>query len=182
MKKSFVALSLATLMSLGAVEFVIDKVHSSVDFSARHLLVSNVNGSFENFSGKVDVDVAKKILNVFEGEITMASINTKSDGRDKDVKSEGFFDVAKYPKGYFKMQKQGGNKLYGTLTLRGISKPVVFDVSVSDMVKHPKTQKDVVAVLVEGSINRKDFNIGSNVPNAVVGDTIKISINLELNK
>lgn len=182
MKKSLVAVSLATLVSLGAVEFWIDKVHSSVDFKTKHLLVSNVNGSFEQFSGKIDIDVASKTLKVFEGEILMDSINTKSEGRDKDVKSASFFDVAKYPKGYFKMQKQEGDKLYGTLTLRGVSKPVVFDVSVSDMVKHPKTQKDVIAVQVEGAINRKDFGIGSKVPDAVVSDTIKISINLELNK
>lgn len=175
-------MSLATLVSLGAVEFWIDKVHSSVDFKTKHLLVSNVNGSFEQFSGKIDIDVASKTLKVFEGEILMDSINTKSEGRDKDVKSASFFDVAKYPKGYFKMQKQEGDKLYGTLTLRGVSKPVVFDVSVSDMVKHPKTQKDVIAVQVEGAINRKDFGIGSKVPDAVVSDTIKISINLELNK
>lgn len=182
MKKSFVALSLATLMSLGAVEFVIDKAHSSVEFKTKHLLVSNVNGNFDQFDGKVDLDVSSKTLKVFEGEIEMSSIDTKSDGRDKDVRSASFFDVAKYPKGYFKMTKQEGNKLYGDLTLRGVTKPVVFDVSVSDMVKHPKTQKDVVAVQLEGAINRKDFNIGSKVPDAVVSDTIKISINLELNK
>lgn len=182
MKKSFVALSLATLMSLGAVEFVIDKAHSSVEFKTKHLLVSNVNGNFDQFEGKVDLDVSSKMLKVFEGEIEMSSIDTKSDGRDKDVRSASFFDVAKYPKGYFKMTKQEGNKLYGDLTLRGVTKPVAFDVSVSDMVKHPKTQKDVVAVQLEGAINRKDFNIGSKVPDAVVSDTIKISINLELNK
>lgn len=182
MKKSFIALSLATLMSLGAVEFVIDQAHSSVDFKTKHLLVSNVNGSFEQFSGKIDLDVASKTLKVFEGEILMSSINTKSDGRDKDVKSSSFFDVANYPKGYFKMQKQEGNKLYGDLTLRGVTKPVVFEVSISDMVKHPKTKKDVVGVQLEGAINRKDFNIGSKVPDAVVSDAIKISINLELNK
>lgn len=182
MKKSFIALSLATLMSLGAVEFVIDKAHSSVEFKTKHLLISNVNGSFDQFDGKIDIDLASKTLNVFEGEIVMSSIDTKSEGRDKDVRSASFFDVAKYPKGYFKMQKQEGDKLYGILTLRGVSKSVVFDVSVSDMVKHPKTKKDVVGVQIEGKINRKDFGIGSSVPNAVVSEEIKVYINLELNK
>lgn len=182
MKKTFLALSLMGLIGINAVEFQIDKVHSSVEFNTKHLLVSNVNGAFEQFSGKVDVDLEKKKLNVFEGEITMASINTKSAGRDNDVKGSTFFNVASFPKGYFKMEKQVDDKLYGTLTLKGVSKPVVFDVEVSDMVKHPKTKKDVVGVQIEGSINRKDFGIGENVPNAVVSDKIKIYINLELNK
>lgn len=182
MKKSFVALSVVAMISLGAVEFGIDKIHSSVDFKTKHLLVSNVSGTFENFSGKVDVDVEKRMLTALEGEIQMASVNTKSDGRDKDVRGVGFFDVAKYPQGYLKMQKQEGNKLYGILTLKGVSKPVVFDVEVSGMVKHPKSKKDVVGVQIEGKINRKDFGIGSSVPDAVVSDEIKISINLELNK
>lgn len=182
MKKSLATLSLATLMSLGAVEFVIDKDHSSVDFKTKHLLVSNVSGSFESFSGKIDLDVASKTLKVFEGEIMINSVNTKNDGRDNHLKSQDFFDASAYPKGYFKMQKQEGDKLYGTLTLRGVSKPVVFDVSVSDMVKNPKSKKDVVALEIEGDIKRKDFGIGSSIPAGVVSDKIKISINLELNK
>lgn len=182
MRKAFLAFSLVGLVGLGAVEFDIDKVHSSIDFKTKHLLVSNVSGDFERYNGKVDVDLESKTLKVFEGEIYMESVNTKSAGRDKDVRGVGFFDVAKYPMGYFKMQKQEGDKLYGVLTLKGVSKPVVFGVEVSDMVKHPKTKKDVVGVQIEGKINRKDFGIGSNVPNAVVSDEIKININLELNK
>lgn len=181
MKKSLVAVSLATLVSLGAVEFWIDKVHSSVDFKTKHLLVSNVSGSFEQFSGKIDIDITNKILKVFEGQIVVKSINTKNDGRDDHLRSPDFFDATKYPTGYFKMQKQEGNKLYGVLTLKGVSKSVVFDVSISDVVKHPKTKKDVVALEIGGEIKRKDFGIGSGVSDAVVGDTIKISINLELN-
>ncbi|HIY43821.1 YceI family protein [uncultured Helicobacter sp.] len=182
MRKAFLAFSLVGLVGLGAVEFDIDKVHSSIDFQTKHLLVSKVNGVFEDFSGKIDVNLKEKKLNFLEGEISMDSIDTKSEGRDKDVRGSGFFDVAQFPKGYLKMQKQEGDKFYGILTLKGVSKPVVFDIEVSDMVKHPKTKKDVVGVQIEGKINRKDFGIGSNVPNAVVSDEIKININLELNK
>lgn len=182
MKKTFLALSLVGLIGMNAVEFQIDKVHSSVEFNTKHLLVSNVNGVFEQFDGKVDVDLKTKKLNMLEGEVAMASIDTKNVGRDDDVRSNAFFNAASFPKGYFKMEKQEGSKLYGVLTLKGVSKPVVFDIEVSDMVKHPKTKKDVVGVQIEGSINRKDFGIGENVPNAVISDKIKISINLELNK
>ncbi|RDU69112.1 polyisoprenoid-binding protein [Helicobacter cholecystus] len=182
MKKTFLAFSLVGLIGLNAVEFEIDKVHSSVEFKTKHLLVSNVNGAFEKFDGKIDVDLQNKKLNVFEGEIAIDSINTKNSGRDTDVKGDGFFNSASFPKGYFKMEKQVDNKLYGVLTLKGVSKPVVFDVEISDMVKHPKTQKDVVGIQIEGNINRKDFGIGEKVPDAVVSNKILININLELNK
>lgn len=180
--KKVLALSFVGLVGLGAVEFSIDKTHSSVDFNTRHLLVSNVNGTFEKYDGKIDLDTKKKVFQVFEGEIVMDSVNTKNDGRDNDVRSSSFFDSGKYPKGYFKMERQEGDKLHGILTLRGVSKPVVFNVDISEMVQHPKTKKDVVGVEIEGKINRKDFGIGSNVPNAVVSDEVKININLELNK
>lgn len=182
MKKSFVALSLATLMSLGAVEFVIDQAHSSVDFKTKHLLVSNVSGSFNDFGGKIDIDVEKKTFKTFEGEIAIQSVDTKNNSRDNHLRSPDFFDVKSYPKGFFKMQKQEGDKLYGDLTLRGVTKPVVFEISMSDIVKHPKSQRDVIAVEISGEINRKDFGIGESTPDAVVSDKIKISINLELNK
>lgn len=182
MKKIFVAAGLAFALSLGAVEFGIDLVHSNVEFKTKHLLVTNVSGSFKDFDGKIDVDVKRKRINALEGQITIDSINTGNQERDSHLKSASFFDAGKNPKGYLKMTRQEENKLYGILTLNGVSKEVVFDLTLSDVVIHPKTKGEVMAIELEGEVNRRDFKIGMDTPSAVVGDEVKISINLELNK
>lgn len=166
--------------NLGADEYKIDAAHSNIGFKVKHLLVSTVGGNFKNFNGKIDLDPANKKINFFEGEIAVDSINTDNEKRDDHLKSPDFFDVKKNPKGYFKMTKQEGDKLYGILTFGSVSREVVFDAEMSDVVVHPKTKKNVTALELEGKINRKDFNIGSGVPNTVVGDEVKIIINLEL--
>lgn len=182
MKKSFIALGLVSILSLGAAEFLIDAPHSSVGFKAKHLLVSNVYGGFDKFKGKVDIDVESKKVNVFEGELVISSINTKNDARDKHLKSPDFFDAQKYPVGLFKMTKQEGNKLYGDLTLRGVSKPIVLDMEMSDAIEHPKTKKQIVGMELKGKVARKDFGIGDTFLGSVISEEIEININLELNK
>lgn len=182
MKKIFVATGLAFALSLGAVEFAVDAVHSKIEFKTKHLLVSNVGGDFKDFDGKLDVDLGKKKINSLEGQIIIDSVNTGNQDRDNHLKSASFFDADKNPKGYLKMTRQEGDKLHGILTLNGISREVVFNVALSDVIIHPKTKAEVMAVELEGKINRKDFKIGMDTSNAVVSDEVKISINLELNK
>lgn len=182
MKKVFVAAGLAFAMSLGAVEFAVDAVHSKIEFKTKHLLVTNVGGDFKDFDGKLDIDLGKKKINSLEGQIIINSVNTGNQERDHHLRSASFFDAEKNPKGYLKMTRQEGDKLYGILTLNGISKEVIFNLALSDVVIHPQTKSEVMAVELEGKVNRKDFKIGMDTPNAVVGDEVKISINLELNK
>lgn len=182
MKKIFIAAGLAFAMSLGAVEFAVDVVHSKVEFKVKHLLVTNVGGDFKQFDGKLDVDTDKKKINFLEGNIVINSIDTGNKERDNHLRGAAFFDSEKNPNGYLKMTHQEGDKFYGVLTLNGVSREVVFDVMLSDLVVHPKTKADVMAVELEGRINRKDFKIGMDTPSAVVGDEVRISVNLELNK
>lgn len=182
MKKLFVAASLAFAMSLGAVEFAVDVVHSKIEFKTKHLLVTNVGGDFKDFDGKLDVDLGKKKINSLEGQIVIDSVNTGNQDRDNHLRGASFFDSGKNPKGYLKMTRQEGDKFYGVLTLNGVSREVVFNVALSDVVIHPKTKAEVMAVELEGKVNRKDFKIGMDTPNAIVGDEVKISINLELNR
>lgn len=182
MKKFFVATGLALAINLGAVEFIVDSVHSNVEFKTKHLLVTNVSGNFKDFDGKLDVDLKKKKINSLEGQITINSVNTGNQERDEHLRSPSFFDAEKNPKGYLKMTRQEGNKLYGILTLNGVSKEIVLDLALSDIVIHPKTKSKIMAIELEGKVNRKDFKIGMDTPDAIVGDEVKISINLELNK
>lgn len=180
MKKVLVMAGLILALNLGADEYKIDAAHSSVGFKVKHLLVSTVGGKFKDFNGKIDLDPANKKINFFEGEIAIDSVDTDNQKRDDHLKSPDFFDAKKNPKGYFKMTKQEEDKLYGILTFGSVSREVVFDVDISDIIVHPKTKKNTAAIDLEGKINRKDFEIGSGVPNTVVGDEVKITINLEL--
>lgn len=180
MKRFVFALGLAFVLGVNASEFKIDTAHSSIEFKVKHLLVSNVGGSFKKFDGKIDLDPQDKRINFMEGEIEVASINTDNQKRDEHLKSPDFFNASKNPKAHFKMTKHDGDKLYGILTLNGISKEIELDLQMSDMIVHPKTKKDVIALELEGKINRKDFGIGVSTPSSVVGDEVKMIINFEM--
>ncbi|ANV97780.1 hypothetical protein BBW65_02720 [Helicobacter enhydrae] len=179
MRKIFLTLGLASTLLLLSDELKIDTTHSSVAFSTKHLLVSNVKGDFKQFAGKIDFDWQSKMLKKLEGEIDIASIDTNNQKRDDHLRSADFFDVAKNPKAYFKMTKQSGNQIFGTLTLAGVSKDVVFQIEMSDTATHPKTKKKIIGFEITGEINRKDFGIGKNVLDSMIKDKIKIIINLE---
>lgn len=182
MKKTLSIVALSSLLGLGAVEFKLDPSHSSVDFKIKHLLVSNVGGSFKKFDGRFDIDSKSKKINTLEGTIEISSIDTGNAKRDEHLLSADFFNASKNPEGHFKMSKQEGNKLYGVLTLSGVSKEIVFDMEMSDAIIHPRTQKEVIGLELRGKINRKDFGIGKSFLDSTVGDQVIITINLELSK
>ncbi|STP12112.1 Protein yceI precursor [Helicobacter mustelae] len=173
---------LFALFSTGLIfakPYAIDKSHSSVWFEAKHLVFSKVRGTFDNFDGKIDVDPDTKKINVFEGSVDVKSINTRDKKRDNHLRATDFFDVIKYPKGSFKMTKYEDGKIYGDLTFRGVTKPIVLKAEVEAPLKHPVNKKEFVVLEAEGKINRKDFGIGKETKNAIVGDEIEIDIKIE---
>ena len=109
----------------------------------------------------------------------IASINTNSDKRDKHLNADDFFDSKKFPTATLTLVKHNGKKLDANITMRGITKQVTFNVELNGPVKHPKTNKDIVALTLEGKLNRKDFGIGTNTGNAMVSDNVNIKIELE---
>ncbi|RDU73945.1 polyisoprenoid-binding protein [Helicobacter anseris] len=173
-----------TLCLFGAIAFAkpydIDLAHSSVDFEVKHLSLSKVNGNFDEFSGKVDVDPQTKTINALEGEISIASINTKNQKRDAHLNANDFFDSKKFPKAKFVMTKHEGNKIYGNLTFKNITKPVVFDIEVNGPAQNPMNKKEFMALDIQGVILRKDFDIGSSTGDMIVSNEVKISIQLEV--
>ena len=142
---------------LMATEYVVDASHSSVDFSVKHMSVSNVKGSFNKFRGALEID--GKTIKALNGEVQIASI--------------------KFPTATLTLVKHNGKKLDANITMRGITKQVTFNVELNGPVKHPKTNKDIVALTLEGKLNRKDFGIGTNTGNAMVSDNVNIKIELE---
>ena len=171
-----------------AATWQIDPAHSNVSFSVRHMMVSNVRGEFTKVSGTVEGDEKTPAQAVITATIDATSINTREAKRDDHLKSPDFLNVAKYPTIIFKSKKiepsgSGQFKVTGDLTLHGVTKEVVLDVSdVTAPIKDPmgKTRAGAQA---STKIDRKDFGINwSKVIDGgglMVGDEVAISVDVE---
>lgn len=184
------ALSLVSGSALAeATEWAIDTTHARVGFTVPHMVVSEVDGEFKTFSGKVLLDEKDLTKSQVEFTVDVASINTDNADRDKHLRGPDFFDAEKFPKMTFtsKRIKRAGKvyKVTGDLTLRGVTKEVTFDVTLTDPVQNP-WGKQVRGVKVTGKIKRSDFGVSWNKAldkgGVVVGDDVTVNIKLELNK
>lgn len=192
MKKLFTAavvlfLASAAAPSPRAAQYKIDTSHSEVDFKVKHLTISWVKGSFQEFSGSFDLpDEGYEGASV-EAVIKVASVDTGTERRDNHLRSADFFDVANYPDMTFKSKAvtdiSGDTfKVVGDLTLRGTTKEVVLDVELTGKVKDP-WGNDRVAFTAQTAINRQDFGVKwSQVLEAgglVVSDEVQIMLEIE---
>lgn len=187
MKKIALSMIVATSFGFGllqAAPYDIDRNHSYVNFQVAHMVVSNVDGSFPDFSGEVEIDPKTKTLKKLEGQIDITAINTRNQDRDSHLLGADYFDAGTYPKGTLKMTKvtktKSGIRVEADLTLRGITKKVVFTGNLKGPGVNPNTKKELFGLTLEGIIKRKDFNIGKDTSSATMGDEVKISISLEL--
>lgn len=162
-------------------KYTIDPMHSKLGFSIGHLVISTVEGRFNQFEGKMDVNkkVEKSKVNV-TAEVT--SIDTGVSKRDDHLKSPDFFDAAKFPKMTFVSKKITQNnenlKVLGTLKIKNVSKDVTFDMKYNGDVKDASGQEKI-AFTGEAEISRKDFGITyGNMIEAgpAIGDAVKISL------
>jgi polyisoprenoid-binding protein YceI len=169
---------------LTAGTWAIDPVHSSINFSVRHLMVSKVRGKFGNFSGAIVV--AEDGTPSVHAEIAVDSVNTGNDQRDAHIKSPDFFDVETYPTARFAsttVQPEGDNYvLNGELTLKGVTKPITLELEFNG-VNPGMGHGEVAGFEASVVLNRKDFGIDIDLPlqtgGAVVGDKVTITIDVE---
>jgi polyisoprenoid-binding protein YceI len=170
--------------------WVIDPAHSEINFSARHMMISTVRGRFEKFSGMVNFDEAEPARTTVNVQIEAASVNTKEAQRDGHLKSPDFFDAAKYPYLTFKSKrvevKDGHHaKLYGDLTIRDVTKPVVLDVEYAGQAKSPWGTFSA-GFSAQTKINREDWGLTWNqaleTGGVLVGKEVTISIEVEIVK
>jgi polyisoprenoid-binding protein YceI len=163
----------------------IDPMHSAAQFSVRHLGISTVRGAFTKVSGTAQYDAADLSKAALDVTIDADSIDTRVDMRDKDLRSDKYFDVAKYPTLTYKSKKveaagAGKLKITGDLTMHGVTKEVVLDVEgPSTPVKDPKGNFHAGASATT-TLNRNDFGVSGGA--AVVGSEISITIDVELVK
>ncbi|MGD0801415.1 MAG: YceI family protein [Terracidiphilus sp.] len=181
-------LALAAPLALAQTSaWVPDPAHSEVDFTIRHGGVSNVHGRFGGVKGTLvynEADVTKSTVTV---TIDTATVNTGEPKRDDHLKTDAFFDVVKFPTAAFTSSSvsKNGSRLTvnGNLTLHGVTKPVVLDVDgpstpVEGMMDH-KAHSGFSATT---TISRTAFGIGSNFPAIMVGDEVKLTIDIEIIK
>lgn len=181
---SLCALAIVASSLAQASVYAIDKTHTEVGFSVKHLMVTNVKGRFDKFQGSFFFDEKKGELKDVDIKIETASVNTNEADRDKHLRNADFFDAEKFDAISFKSTKvelkdKKPNKVHGNLTIRGVTKPVVLDVVYQGNVMDP-WGNEKVAFSATTKINRKDFGVSwqKNLDKGgvVVGDEVTITI------
>ena len=196
MKRTLILVAVATLVacaipaaaSAQAITWQLDPAHSNAQFTVRHLGISNVQGEFTRITGTAvidDSDISKSSVNA---TIDVTSVDTRVADRDSDLKSDHFFDVAKYPTMTFqstKIVKTGDDtaKMTGNLTIHGVTKEVTFDVTgPTKPIKVMGTRRGASATT---KINRQDFGLKYDTNmlpggDEMIGDTITITLDVEM--
>ena len=173
--------------SVFSQSWTLDKAHAKLGFTVTHLLVSDVEGKFKIFDMNITSSKDDFTDAVIDLSADINSINTDNDYRDNDLKSEKFFNAKQFPALSFKstsLKKTDTKnyKLYGNLTIHGITKPVVLDVILNGVIQNPMNKKNVAGFKIKGVVKRSDFGIGTSYPGAIVSDEVAIDANVELNK
>ncbi len=169
--------------------WAIDPTHSELQFKVKHLMITNVTGSFNIFKGDIntdDEDFSKAKIN-FSADVD--SIDTGNEQRDGHLKSPDFFDAATYPKINFTATKEenvdndGSYEFYGDLTIRDVTKNVKLSVEFGGVVKDAYGNTKA-GFTINGKINRKDFGLTwsavTEAGGVVVSDEVKIMAEIQL--
>ena len=169
-----------------ASSWTIDSAHSGVEFQIRHLGVSNVHGTFHKVAGTVKLDEKDITKSTVEATIDANSVNTDEPKRDEHLKSPDFFNVEKFSTITFKstsIANAGGKlKLTGDLTLDGVTKPVTLDLDGPAAPQKGMGGKTVSGFSATGVLHRTDFNFGAKYGAPILGDDVKFSIDIEMDK
>jgi polyisoprenoid-binding protein YceI len=170
--------------------WAIDPMHSEIQFKVRHLVISTVTGSFQQFDAKVESNGDSFEGASIEFSAEIASIYTNNEQRDGHLKSADFFDAANHPQLTFRStsftQKADGDyELTGDLTIRGTTKPVTLAVEHGGVAVDPYGQTKAGFEL-SGKINRKDFGLAwsatTEAGGVVVADEVKLIMNVQFTK
>jgi polyisoprenoid-binding protein YceI len=178
---------LAAILSLPAAAatstWQIDPAHSSAQFAVKHLMISTVRGAFTSVKGSIQLDDKDITKSSVEVTIDVNSVDTRQPDRDKDLKSDHFFDADHFPTITFKSKKveqvsPGKLKVTGDLTIRGATKEVVLDVDgPTAPIKDPWGNQRI-GVNATSKITRQDFGITYGP--GMIGDEISITIDAEM--
>ena len=186
MKNTLIAVVTLTFCLSGTAQspaWQIDPPHSSAQFAVKHMGISTVRGTFTKVSGTVHYDPADTKNDLVDVTIDAASVDSRVEMRDKDLRSDHFFDVQKYPTITFKstnVEAAGPDKLKvtGDLTMHGVTKPVTLDVDGPSKPVNDGRGRLHMGVSATATVNRNDFGI-AGAP-GMVGNEAVLTIDAEL--
>jgi polyisoprenoid-binding protein YceI len=174
-----------------AVSWRIDTLHSSAQFSVKHLMISTVRGQFGGVKGTIRYDPQKPAATTIEATIDCSTVNTGEPKRDADLKTAQFFDVKNYPVMKFKSKRveplaPGKLKLTGDLTINAVTREVVLDLDGPSQQIRDAQGRDKIAASATTKISRKEFGILYNPilegGGVTVSDEVSIILEIELIK
>jgi polyisoprenoid-binding protein YceI len=164
-------------------DYTIDPIHSSIGFTARHAMVTKVRGTFDEFDGHLHLDATDPSKSTAKVTIKAASIDTRNADRDAHLRSNDFFAMDEYPEITFESTSvepvdDATFRVTGDLTIRGVTRPVTFDLEYNGSATDPFGNKRVG---LEGSVqvNRKDWGITWNAPLELGGVIVSDKVTLE---
>ncbi|HEU4929531.1 MAG TPA: YceI family protein [Candidatus Krumholzibacteria bacterium] len=168
--------------------YTIDPVHTSIAFKVKHMMVSDVKGQFERFSGTIVLDPKNVEASSVDVTIETPSISTNNEKRDGHLKSPDFFDAEKFPTITFKSKKvmKKGEQwvAVGDFTMRGVTKEIELPFTLSGPVSAGTAS--VIGVSAATEINRQDYGVSWNktldAGGAVVSDKVRIELEVEAKK
>ncbi|MCS6868886.1 MAG: YceI family protein [Thermus sp.] len=164
----------------------LDPSHTSVEFAVRHMMIATVKGTLNLKEGYVETDEAGRPLRV-EARLDAQSIHTGVADRDAHLRSADFLDVERHPEILFRSERilplgEGRYRVEGEVTLKGVTRPLAFEVETSGPAKDPWGQERMAAHF-EGRLNRKDFGLTWNVAlemgGVLVGEEVRFSVDTQ---
>jgi polyisoprenoid-binding protein YceI len=176
-----------TQTQTGISTWTVDPVHSLVEFAVKHLVITTVKGRFHDFEATLQVDESHPENSSVSASVDVASIDTDNPDRDADLRSDNFFGAEKYPKTTFRSTSleridDTHYRVHGDLTIRDVTKPVVLDMEFEGEVKDPWGGRRA-GFTATTQISRRGFGMRWNelieTGGAVVGDNVKITLNIE---
>jgi len=190
-QKSLAALLVATLIGGTAVtaqaadKYTFDPGHSQINFSWNHFGFSNIWARFDKFDGELLLDTKDLTRSSVNVTIPVSAIDTDVEKLDEHLKTADFLDAAKFPNITFKSTKvekagEGKLKVTGDLSIHGVTKPAVLDVTVNKIGQHPMMKDDAAGFDASATIKRSEFGVGMYAPN--VSDEIAVRITAETHK
>ncbi len=180
----------STLPTTATTTWQIDAGHSLVEFAVKHMMFTTTKGRFGQFSGVINYDEANLAESNATVEIVAASVDTRDEKRDGHLRAADFFDTENYPTITFsstRIESGGGEsfKVYGDLTIRGVTKPIVLDAELTGRGKSPWGQ-EVIGFSATTKFKRSEFGLEWNATletgGVLVGDEVKIAIEIEAAK
>lgn len=167
------------------VAYTFDMSHSAISFTFDHLGFSTTEGRFGEWTGDLVIDQEEPSNSSVDVKVDVSSLNTFFADRDAHLKSADMFEVEKHPDARFtskSVEKTGENTLAvkGDLTIKGITKPLVLNVTINKIGEHPVRKQPAVGFTATGVIKRSDYGVDYAVP--YVSDEIPVTINAEVLK